>query len=94
MRAPREQSKELERRGATVARIAAGACRAEPEPADVTREDVGEVTDVLLESGSAALAWHRLRGTPAVDGEAGTVSRARTGGTRHVLRFARASSVR
>jgi hypothetical protein len=68
---PRERSKELELRGATVARVLAGAWRAEPAPVEVSRQEVGSVTDVLLESGSGALAWYRLRGTPAGDGEAG-----------------------
>ena len=50
--------------GAQVASLLAGAWRQEPSPApEVTASDLDELVPHLQHSGSAALAWWRIRGT-------------------------------
>lgn len=51
---------------ATAARVLRGAWRATPPPCDVTAEDLAVAAPLLLRSGSAALAWHRIRREPAL----------------------------
>jgi hypothetical protein len=58
-----------ERQGSLVARLLAGSWRADPTPpSGLHPGDLATVTPFLLASGSAALAWSRIRTEPLVSG--------------------------
>jgi hypothetical protein len=58
-----------ERQGSLVARLLAGSWRADPSaPSGLHPADLATVTPFLLASGSAALAWSRIRTEPLVSG--------------------------
>ena len=60
-RYPGTQSKAT--RGASVARLLAGAWRGSPAPPASSAQELNEISNLLLTSGAAGLAWHRIRGS-------------------------------
>ena len=70
MRPARADRDPRKKRGRAVAHVLAGAWRPEPAPL-VSEELLCEAAPRLLESGSAALAWWRLRASPLRSSPAG-----------------------
>jgi hypothetical protein len=53
--------------GTLIARLLTGAWRQSPPPLDLTVDELAWIAPLLFKSGSAALAWWRLRGSPLAD---------------------------
>ena len=71
---PRMKSKEALQKGSLVAELLSGAWRTSAFPAlQFSEPDLDEVTPLLYDSGTAALAWRRLSKTPLKDSASGEV---------------------
>jgi Uncharacterised nucleotidyltransferase len=57
--------------GGLIARVLAGAWRAEPPPLELAPDELTAVTPLLVRSGSGALAWWRLQRSPYRETAAG-----------------------
>ena len=53
--------------GALIARLLTGAWRPSPPALDLTVDELTRIAPLLFKSGTAALAWWRLRGSPLAD---------------------------
>jgi hypothetical protein len=57
--------------GVLVARLLTGSWRAEPAPAAISVDEAAVAAPLLLRTGSAGLAWRKLRESPAAGSQAG-----------------------